>query len=110
MPMTITSSVPSPVAVLLVQLIWIEDRPVTVDRTNTFYPAEYGYKCQLVKAVPFQPNTALVFLNRIGAHAAGIPSDAPRATKRFAYQFYISPDQAALDALVGTAQESVTHR
>ena len=79
------------------------DRPVTVDRSNTFYPAEHGYKCRLVKAVPFKPNTALVFLNRQGAHAAGIPKDAPRETKRFAYQFYISPDQAALDAIVASA-------
>ena len=79
------------------------DRAVTVDRSNTFYPREHGYACRLVKVVPFEPNTALVFLNRGGAHAAEIPSDAPRDTKRFAYQFYISPDPAALEALTADA-------
>jgi hypothetical protein len=84
------------------------DRPVTVDRSNTFYPGEHGYKCRLVKAVPFRPNSALVFLNRQGLHAAEIPKDAPRDTKRFAYQFYISPDPAALEHLVAdTALEGL---
>jgi hypothetical protein len=66
------------------------DRPVVVDRTNTFYPREHGYKCRLVKTVAFEPNTALVFLNRGGAHAAEIPRKAPPDTRRYSYQFYIS--------------------
>jgi hypothetical protein len=67
------------------------DRPVAVDRSNTFYPREHGYKCRLVKTVAFEPNTALVFLNRGGAHAAEIPRKAPPDTRRYSYQFYISP-------------------
>jgi hypothetical protein len=82
------------------------DRPLVLDRSNTFYPRENGYECRLVKAVPFEPNTALVFLNRGGAHAAEIPADAPRETKRFSYQFYISPDQAAVDAVVVHSSEA----
>ena len=49
------------------------DRLPILTESNTFYPKEHGYKCRLVKAVPFEPNTALVFLNRGGAHAAEIP-------------------------------------
>lgn len=76
------------------------DRPVVVDRSNTFYPREKGYDCRLVKAVPFEPNTALVFLNRTGAHAAEIPRNAPKHTKRYSYQFYVSPEPAALQGLM----------
>jgi hypothetical protein len=67
------------------------DRPVVVDRANTFFPREHGYKCRLVKTVAFEPNTGLVFLNRGGAHAAEIPRKAPPETRRYAYQFYVSP-------------------
>ena len=85
------------------------DRPPVLTQSSTFYPKEHGYKCRLFKAVPFEPNTALVFLNRGGAHAAEIPSNAPRDTKRFAYQFYISPDPAALEAVVAHSAEARRH-
>ena len=76
------------------------DGPVTVDRTNTFYPRQHGYKCRRLKTVAFEPNTALVFLNRGGAHAAEIPRKAPADTRRFSYQFYVAPDAAAVESLV----------
>lgn len=81
------------------------DRPLVVNRSNTFYPRENGYECRPVKAVPFEPNTALVFLNRGGAHAAEIPPDAPPDTKRFCYQFYVGPEPAAIEALVVDSSE-----
>jgi hypothetical protein len=76
------------------------DRPVTWTRTNTLYPAREGCECRLAKVVPFEPNTALVFLNRGGAHAAEIPVNAPPDTRRFSYQFYVSPEPGALEALM----------
>jgi hypothetical protein len=76
------------------------DRPVVVDRSNTFYPRQHGYTCTEVKAVAFEPNTALVFLNRGGAHAAEIPREAPGHIRRFSYQFYVAPDPAAVESLV----------
>lgn len=85
------------------------DRPPVLTQSKTFYPKDHGYTCRLVAAVPFEPNTALVFLNRGGAHAAEIPADAPRDTKRFAYQFYISPDPAALEAVLADSAEATRH-
>ena len=76
------------------------DRPVKWIRTNTLYPEREGCECRLVKDVPFEPNTALVFLNRGGAHAAEIPASAPPDTRRFSYQFYVSPEPAALEKLI----------
>jgi hypothetical protein len=84
------------------------DAPIVVDRTNTFYPREHGYKCRLVKTVAFEPNTALVFLNRGGAHAAEIPRKAPKHTKRYSYQFYVAPDAAAVESLVGQHDAPMT--
>ena len=78
------------------------DRPITVDRTNTFYPRQHGYTCKRVKTIAFEPNSALVFLNRGGAHAAEIPKKAPKHTKRFSYQFYVAPEQAAVESLMST--------
>ena len=73
-----------------------------IDQTKTFYPRESGYTCTLEKTVPFAPNTAVAFLNAgAAAHGATIPETAPADTKRYAYQFYISPDPAALAAITG---------
>jgi hypothetical protein len=62
-------------------------------------PAE----CELVKEVPAEHNTALVFLNSTGAHGASIPSDAPPDTKRYLYQVHFSVEkemrQKLLDGL-----------
>lgn len=70
------------------------------DYKQTYYPEEQGRKCELVKVVPFRPNTLLVFLNSRGAHGATIPRDAPAHVERYTYQFYVAPQNEALSALV----------
>ena len=67
---------------------------------QTYYPEREGHACELVKVVPFRPNSMLVFLNSKGAHGACIPDSAPATTERFSYQFYVAPDNAALAALL----------
>ena len=67
---------------------------------QTYYPEEDGRKCELVKVVPFKPNTMLVFLNSRGAHGATIPPNAPADLERYTYQFYVASDHAALGALI----------
>jgi hypothetical protein len=78
-----------------------------IDRTSTFYPQSQGIGCDLVKMVPFRPNTAVAFLNWGGAHGADIPRDAPKDTERYSYQFYVSPEPAALAALVGETESAI---
>jgi len=79
-----------------------------IDITKTYYPGESGYTCTLATTVPFTPNTAVAFLNAgAAAHGATIPEDAPKDTKRYAYQFYVSPDPAGLASIIGeTVDES----
>jgi hypothetical protein len=67
---------------------------------QTYYPRDHGRECKLVGVVPFRPNTMLVFLNSRGAHGATIPGDAPREMERYAYQFYVAPENTALGALI----------
>lgn len=78
----------------------------TIDRTNTFYPESQGVRCELMKMVPFKPNSAVAFVNWGGAHGADIPKDAPRNTERYSYQFYVSPNPAALAAIVGEPESA----
>jgi hypothetical protein len=78
-----------------------------IDRTNTFYPESQGVRCELVKMVPFKANSAVAFVNWGGAHGADIPKDAPKNTERYSYQFYVSPDPAALAAIVGESASVV---
>lgn len=50
-------------------------------------------RCELVKTVPFRPNTLLAFLNSAGAHGASIPATAqPPTLERYVYQFRLGPD------------------
>ena len=72
-----------------------------MDHQHTYYPEEHGFRCELVKAVPFRPNTAVAFLNAGGAHGADIPKSAPKDTERYSYQFYVSPDPELLAAVLG---------
>lgn len=67
---------------------------------QTYFPEEEGRKCELVKVVPFRPNTMLVTLNSRGAHGATIPPDAPADLERYTYQFYVAPQNEALAALI----------
>jgi hypothetical protein len=78
-----------------------------IDRTTTFYPETQGIACDMVKMVPFRPNSAVAFLNWGGAHGADIPRSAPGETERYSYQFYVSPEPAALAALVGETESAV---
>jgi hypothetical protein len=58
-------------------------------------------RCRLVKDVPFQANSALVFLNSRGAHGARIPRDAqPADLERYIYQFRIGPTADAIRHLM----------
>jgi hypothetical protein len=83
----------------------IDGEPV-IDRRSTYYPGHAGHRCELVKTAPFRPNTAVAFVNAGGAHGADIPASAPAGTERYAYQFYVSPDQTALDALIPSSLEN----
>ena len=70
------------------------------DYKQTYYPEEKGRRCELVKVVPFKPNTMLVSLNSHGAHGATIPMDAPPDLERYTYQFYVAPQNEELAALI----------
>lgn len=67
---------------------------------QTYYPEREGHRCTLARMVPFKANSMLAFVNSRGAHGAGIPADAPATIERYAYQFYIAPDNDALGALI----------
>jgi hypothetical protein len=67
---------------------------------QTYYPEQAGCTCELVKVVPFRPNTMLAFVNSAGAHGATIPADAPADIERYAYQFYVAPQSDRLSALI----------
>lgn len=84
----------------------IDGTPV-INRRNTFFPVNEGYRCDLVKTAPFRPNSAVAFVNAGGAHGADIPLSAPADTERYAYQFYVSPEPTALAALIPSAGKSV---
>jgi len=76
----------------------IDDREASYKQT--YYPEADGCRCELVTVVPFRPNTMLVFMNSRGAHGATIPADAGDDLERYAYQFYVAPENAALGALI----------
>jgi hypothetical protein len=67
------------------------DKPLYVDEA----------RCELVRSVPFRPNTLLAFLNSTGAHGASIPADAkPASLERYVYQFRLGPDGSAIKRLL----------
>ena len=54
-------------------------------------------RCELVKSIPFRPNTLFVFLNSKGAHGASIPADAvPPDLIRLVFQFRLGLSEAAM--------------
>jgi hypothetical protein len=67
--------------------------------TETYYPEQEGRRCELVKVVPYRPNTMLAFLNTHGAHGATIPTDAPPTLERYSVQYYFGPTAETLTAL-----------
>ena len=68
--------------------------------TQTYYPEQNGSRVELVKRVPFKPNSMLVFLNSAGAHGATIPDEAPPTLERYSYQFYIGPSPDDIATLI----------
>jgi hypothetical protein len=68
--------------------------------TQTYYPDQEGSRSELVKVVPYRPNSMLAFLNSHGAHGANIPRDAPAELERYSCQFYLGPEGSALRALI----------
>lgn len=69
------------------------DRPIPESHRGVYYPLAEGATCDFVTMVPSRPNSLLVFASRIGLHGADIPDDAPAATERYAFQFYIGKAQ-----------------
>lgn len=67
---------------------------------QTYYPQNDGRHCEVAAAIPFRPNSMLVFLNSRGAHGAAIPAEAGDDLERYTYQFYVAPENAALGALI----------
>jgi len=57
-------------------------------------------RCQLVTEAPFRQNSALLWLNSVGAHGAFVPDDAPADLLRFTYQFRVGPSIDAIPALL----------
>jgi len=46
---------------------------------------------EVVRKVPWLPNTAVIFLNSTGVHRASIPADAPADVDRYIYQLQLGP-------------------
>jgi hypothetical protein len=67
---------------------------------QTFYPEQHGSRCELVRVIPYRPNSMLVFVNANGAHGARIPADAPPGLERYSYQFYVGPGPETLSDLI----------
>lgn len=81
------------------------DRPFVASGMKTFFPEEEGLKVELAYTVPFRANTLLAFVNSRAAHGATLPADAP-LHERFAFQFYIKPDDGELKKLLKDVPES----
>lgn len=73
--------------------------PFVASGMKTFFPEEAGLTCELARTVPFRPNTLFAFVNARAAHGATLPSDAP-LHERYAYQFYVKPDDGLLKKLL----------
>jgi hypothetical protein len=57
-------------------------------------------ECELVRDVPGDRNSALIFLNSTGAHGASVPADAPPDLERYVYQAQFSPDEDMKQQLI----------
>lgn len=75
------------------------DRPFVASGMKTFFPEEAGLTCELARTVPFRPNTLLAFVNSRAAHGATLPPGAP-LEERYAYQFYLKPDDGTLKKML----------
>lgn len=69
-------------------------------------PFWVGYdECELVKDVPGGRNSALMFVNSIGVHAASIQNDAPADLERYVYQVQFGPDEATRQQLIASLSD-----
>jgi hypothetical protein len=69
-------------------------------------PFWVGYdECELVKDVPGGRNSALMFVNSTGMHAASIDTDAPADLERYVYQVQFGPDEATRQELIASLSE-----
>jgi hypothetical protein len=75
------------------------DRPFVQSEMKTFFPEQHGLRCTLARTVPYRPNTLFAFVNSAAAHGATLPVDAP-LKERYAYQFYVKPDDGELKRLL----------
>ena len=77
---------------------------------RTVYPEQHGIHCELVKHVPFRPNSALVFVNAGGAHGVELPPESETKLERYAYQFYVGQSRSKLQNLTsGRTDAQRTH-
>ena len=81
------------------------DRPFVASGMKTFFPEEEGLTCELARDVPFRPNTLLAFVNSRAAHGASLPPGAP-LEERYAFQFYLKPDDGTLKKLLKNLPEA----
>lgn len=75
------------------------DGDVARDHATTYYPQQAGHRCELVRVVPFRPNTGVAFLNA-AAHGVDLPADLPPDLERFSWQVYLGPRVDALTQLL----------
>lgn len=80
------------------------DRGFVSTGNKTYFPEQHGMRCTVTSTVPFTPNTLLAFVNSGGAHGATLPADA-RLRERYAFQFYIKPDDGALKGLLAEVSD-----
>jgi hypothetical protein len=78
----------------------------TASGMKTSFPEESGLECELARTVPFRANSLLAFVNSGAAHGATLPPDAALA-QRYAFQFYIKPDDGKLKKLLQDLPEDV---
>jgi hypothetical protein len=81
------------------------DRPFVASGMKTFFPEEAGLTCTLARTIPYRANTMLAFVNSRAAHGATLPADAP-LLERYAFQFYIKPDDGQLKKLLQQLPEA----
>jgi hypothetical protein len=81
------------------------DRPFVTTGMKTFFPENAGMRCELARTVPYRANSLLAFVNSRAAHGAELPPDAP-LLERYAFQFYVKPDDGSLKTLLAQLPEA----
>jgi hypothetical protein len=81
------------------------DRSFVANGMKTYFPEEDGLACELARTVPYRANSMVAFVNSRAAHGATLPADAP-LLERYAYQFYVKPDDGQLKKLLRDLPEA----